>query len=417
MGFSGTTETKFELDHKWLNNLIPIKELQPDERQKLAIKSRQSELNRGHSIEGSDEYRWLVYLLDGQVEISEKGKETVAISCESKLAMQPLFHEKSHNVHAVAKTQCRIVRFDRQYFNTLVTQGLLDGEEVETTEVNESEGLLFNSIMHAFNQRLLELPSLPEIALKIKAAINEPDVNIEKLIHIIEADPAIAARLIQVANSPLSRGVADVKSIRAAVVRLGLSTTRDLIFCLSIKQLFKSKSPLLRSRMKILYEHSIEVAAIAYVLAQKQTHLIPDNMLLAGLVHDIGVIPILTHIEKTGLEIEDEAQLEQVISRLRTAVGSMVISNWSLPNELVTMVENVENWERNSPGQADVCDVILVAQLYNRLQHHQLKDLPELHHVPAFSKIFPGKKDPELIKNILEQAHEEVHEVMSLLRI
>ena len=405
------------LNQERLSALLPVNELDVADRQKLADKSRIDHLPRGAAISVSDEHRWFVYLLEGCLELVSVDKATSQVIEKTPRSNHPVFSQKAHNVRAIAEAECIIVRFDRQYFNTLLDQELLLGEEVETIEVSESESYLFNTIMHAFNQGELKLPSLPEIALKVKEAVSDPDVSTDKLTRILEADPSIVARLIQVANSPINQGVTPVTSIRAAVIRLGLATTRDLVLCLSVKQLFKVESTLLMNRMLQLYEHSIEVAAIAYSLAKKTTHLAPDDMLLAGLVHDIGVIPILTYIDQTGLIIESLDQVEEIISDLRTVVGSMVISHWALSPELLIVVENAENWGRDHAKKADMCDVILAAQIYFRLQHHQLKDLPTLDHVPAFQKLFPEHQDPNVIKEILDQAKEEVDEVKRLLRI
>lgn len=405
------------LEQKWLNQLQPINELQIEAIEKLANKSTVIDVDKGFVLEASDEYRWLIYLLSGEVNLISPDQSVVSVAGISERAHHPLFSEKAHRIKAIANSSSRFVRFDRQYFNLLFDESLLAGEEFETIEVRESEGHLFNTIIHAFNQGLLELPSLPEIALKVKEAVADPDVNTENLVRMIEADPALVARLIQVANSPIHSGTGLVQSIRAAVIRLGLKTTRDLVICLSVKQLFKAKSPLLKTRMQKLYEHSVEVAAIAYTLANKTTHLVADDMLLAGLVHDIGVIPILTYIDQIGLDIDSMEQVEEIINDLRSVVGSMVISNWALSPELLTVIENAENWYRDTSDNVDMCDVILASQIYFRLQHHQLKNLPKLDQVPAFSKLFPDHQDPELIKEILDQAKEEVEEVKRLLRI
>jgi len=252
--------------------------------------------------------------------------------------------------------------------------------------------------------------------LKVKDAVNNLDVDVHRIAKILEADPAIVGRLIQVANSPIHRAMGPVDSIRAAVIRIGLASTRDLVICFAIKQLFNSASPLLLKRMKQLYDDSTEIAAIAYAVAKNATTLEPDSMLLAGLVHDIGVIPILAYIDKTGLVVEDMDQVEDILNDLRIIVGSMVISSWGLTSELQAVVENSEDCEQHGAGKIEMCDVIMVSKIYHHLNHHQLKGLPKLPDVPAFKKIFPEDQGLSLIETILEQASEEVEAVRSLLR-
>jgi len=405
------------LDAKWLDQLLPLNDLNATGKAKLADKAHVIHVERGFTLEASDEYRWLVYLQSGQLELIRDDYSPVTINDNMDRANRPIFSEKAHKIRAVAEAPSSIVRFDRQYYNTLLKQSLLAGEQLETIEVSETEGDLFSSILHAYNQGQLELPSFPEIALKVKEAVSDPDVSANTLSRILEADPAIVARLIQVANSPLNKGFSPVQSINAAVIRLGFATTRDLVLCLSVKQLFTASSPLLNKRMHCLYEHSTEVAAIAYTLAKNTTHLVADNLLLAGLLHDIGIIPILVYIDQNDLVIDNMEEVEKIISDLRVVVGSMVISNWSLSPDLISVVENAENWSRDVHGDADMCDVILAAQIYYRLLHHQLLDIPSPDQVPAFHKLFPDHQDPDLIKEILDQARAEVDEVKRLLRM
>jgi len=404
-------------DTQWLDQLIPLNELQPADRQKLVKNSQIIDLRLGDKFNSSAQHNWLVYLYSGHLELIKENIVSLILKANTKRALHPVFSEKEHHMSVVAEQPSILAKFDRQLFNALMDEALLSGEELETIEVSEAEGPLFNTIMHAFNQGDLALPSLPEIALKVKEAVSNPDVTTDQLVRILEADPAIVARLIKVANSPINKGLSAVNSIRAAVIRLGLASTRDLVLCLAVKQLFKAESSLLVQRMQQLYEHSIEVAAIAYTLAKKTTHLAADEMLLAGLVHDIGIIPILTYIDKTGFEIDSFEQIEDIISDLRSVVGSMVISNWGLSSNLISVVENAENWNREGGDNADMCDVILAAQIYCRLQHHQLSDIPAFDKVPAFRKLFPNHNNPELIKEILEQAEEEVEEVKRLLKM
>ena len=332
-------------------------------------------------------------------------------------AHPPLFADGSHKNRAVAETPCRVVRFDRQLFSTLLEHEIISGEQLETIEVDEVEGNIFNAIMHAFNQGQLKLPSLPEIAVKVRTAARDPNVSIEDVARIIEADPAMVARLMQVANSPISRGIEPVKSIRDASVRLGLTTARNLVVSLSVKSLFKTKNPMLTERMHDLYDHSIEVAAISYAVANQSGQLDADQLLLAGLIHDIGIIPILTYIDDTGLEITDAEELEHIITKLRTVVGSMVIKNWDFPAELIDVVEGAHNWQRDSGDKLDSCDIVIVAQIYYMLKRNEFKELPRIDQVPAFKKLFKEKADAEFVMHVLEQAHEEIHEVMQVLKM
>lgn len=169
--------------------------------------------------------------------------------------------------------------------------------------------------------------------------------------------------------------------------------------------------------MHELYDHSIEIAAISFALSRQLKKYDPDHVLLAGLVHDIGVIPVLHYIEETGLDISSKEELDNIVGKLRGIVGSMVIKNWELSNDLVSVVEDAEDWQRQSEDSLDLCDIIIVAQIYDMLKHHRVKGLPKISEVPVFNKLFKGRPDPEFVQLVLDQSHEEVTQVMQLLKL
>ena len=406
-----------QIDKTLLKHLIPIKQLQSEHREIIAEQSQMAGLEMGGELTASAGQQWFVYLIQGKLNLIEFNKPDVLLDADDERANYPLFSDAENRVRYVAQTESIIVRFNKQVFNAFIEQELIVGEETDAVKMSEVEGSLFNEIMHAYKLGNLKLPSLPDIALKVKKALAAPDVSAEDVAHIVSADPAIATRLVHVANGPLNRGVEPIDSIQGAIVRLGLQTSKELVTSFAIKQLFSSRSKMLNQRMYELYDHSIDIAAISFALSKQSGMLSPDHMLLAGLLHEIGVIPILNYIDETGLVITDEAELDNIIARLKSAVGSMVIKYWELPDDLITVVEQFENWQRENSGEVDACDMIIIAQIYYRLKHQQLDGLPKINMVPAFKKLYPGNQDPEFAKNVFQQAHEEITLIMQLLKM
>lgn len=406
-----------QIEPSLLKFIVPIKQLQAEHRLQMADQSHVIELSPGDELMANEEHRWFLYIMEGKLDLCGIDQSSSLVKSSDKRAYHPLFKEGERELRGVALTHCKIVRFDKQQFHTLLNHELISGEELETVEMNEIEGNLFNEIMHAFNMGALKLPSLPDMAAKVKKAMLQPNVNVEDITLIVSADPAIVTRLIHAANGPLNRGVEFIDSIHSAIVRLGLNVAKDLVISFSIKQLFTTKSAMLCQRMHRLYDHSVDVAAIGFALSKQSGKLSPDHVLLAGLLHEIGVIPILSYVEDTGLLVADDDELETIIGRLKTVVGSMVIRHWGLSNDLLVVVEDYENWQRNSADQVDTCDIVMLAEIYSRLQQHQVKGLPKIEQVSAFKKIFPNQQDASFVSNVFEQAHEEILSVKKLLKI
>jgi len=159
-------------------------------------------------------------------------------------------------------------------------------------------------LIDAITHDRLTLPTLPEVALKIRDAVNDPDVTSNGLAGVIGQDAALAARIIKVANSPLMRGSVSVDNLQLAITRMGINFVRNLATGLAMEQMFQATHDAVDQRLRASWEHSIEVASISHVLASNFTKLKPDQATLAGLVHEIGILPILTLAEDNPQALE-----------------------------------------------------------------------------------------------------------------
>lgn len=188
----------------------------------------------------------------------------------------------------------------------------------------------------------LVLPSLPDVAVRVGRALRDETSDARQIAEIAQTDPAIAAKLVRAANSAMYGGSNKVDSLSAAVIRLGTDTTHKLVMTFAVKELFHTKSPLLKRRMKRLWDHSTMVAAISHVLAKKIGRFDPEHALLAGLVHDIGVVAILNYANDYP-EAQDNRQiLDATISALRGQIGSLILKNWGFPEGLPEVAADAE---------------------------------------------------------------------------
>jgi putative nucleotidyltransferase with HDIG domain len=227
----------------------------------------------------------------------------------------------------------------------------------------------------------------------------------------VSSDASIAARLLQVANSPLYRGTNAISNLQSAIARLGPPLVRNLVTSLILKQLFQTKSAALKHRMQTLWEHSTHVAAISHILAGKFTRLKPDEAMLAGLIHDIGVLPILVKAEGFPELTQDMNQLESIIEKLHASIGRLILEAWKFPPELVSVAAEHEDLKRVS-NETDYTDVVTVANLHSYLgSKHPLAQV-KFTDVPAFTKL---GLTPETSIATLEAAAAEMKEVRSLL--
>lgn len=247
---------------------------------------------------------------------------------------------------------------------------------------------LYNNILADLDSGKLLLPTLPEVALKVREVVQDPDATAAQLADIIVTDAALSARLLKVANSALYRGRVPVESVQTAVSRLGLQMVRNLVTSLVMEQMFKPTSRALEKRMRKLWEHSTEVAAISQVIASKQPHIKTDEAMLAGLIHNIGVLPILMRAETVPGLIDDDALLDQLVENLYPRISAAILKNWQFPQNLITVAGEHANLNRNSgPDGPDLCDVVQVANLQSYFGTDKALDPQTRHKVLAFEKL------------------------------
>lgn len=266
-------------------------------------------------------------------------------------------------------------------------------------------------ILDDIKNNRLKLPILPEIAFKVREAVSDTNAAAAAIAKAVSSDASIAARLLQVVNSPLYRGTNAINNLQSAIARLGPPLVRNLVTSLILKQLFQSKSAALRQRMQVLWEHSTQVAAISHILARKFTRLQPDEAMLAGLIHDIGVLPILQKAESHPELLADEAQLNDIIDKLHPSIGRLILEAWKFPPELVAVAAEHENLTRIS-DQVDYTDVVTVANLHGHLGSRHRHAKVKFADVPAFTKL---GLTPESSISAMEEAAAEMKDVKTML--
>lgn len=290
----------------------------------------------------------------------------------------------------------------------------LKGYDVVDVQVTDIQNELFQQVFQAYNHGKLDLPTMPEVAVKIIKVADDPNANLAELAKIVQLDPTVAGSIMQAANSPLYLGSRPIDNIKNAVVRLGLKTTRNLATSIALRDTFKVKSMKVKQRMQELWEHSVNISTLSYIIARNHRGFDPERALMAGLLHDVGAIPILNHIDKQKLELSND-ELEDAIIKLRAIVGTLVIDNWGMDAELVTVVEEAELWNRDSTPTADYCDIVVVAQLYEAQQSSKATSLPLLEEIPAYRKLTLGQMDEEKQLQIIEDAQEEIASIKQIL--
>jgi len=227
--------------------------------------------------------------------------------------------------------------------------------------MQEKTELFLAEVKDAVATEKLLLPSLPEVALKIKAECEKENTSASMIAEVIAQDPAMSVRLLQIANSSLYRTRHSTDDIQMAISKLGLKLVRDLIISLSMKQLYKSDSSIIAECFRELWLTSTKTAAIAHLIASKHSHLDAQKAMLAGLVHNIGALPIILMAEDDDDLLDRPGTLLKIVKKMQGEIGAYIFNDWHFPQYMIDVASECYHFRRHHNGPADYVDVIQVA--------------------------------------------------------
>ena len=214
----------------------------------------------------------------------------------------------------------------------------------------------------------LVIPSLPEVALKIRQLAEDPDVNLTKMAEMISHDPALSARIMKIANSAfVGRGI-HVNTLHQATTRIGLRYIKNVVTAMAMEQLFVSKSVVIKKQMDKVWAQTLELTAFALTVMQeynsnfKFTDVNFDTMTLAGLLHNIGALPILTEAEKQLDIFGNEQFINETIAAISSPISVNIMRSWGFGEELIQVAEHWQTTEFE-PKHPSYLDFIRIAAI------------------------------------------------------
>ncbi len=267
-------------------------------------------------------------------------------------------------------------------------------------------------LIHAIENDELVLPTLPEVALKVREAAEDPDVGIPQISKVIGNDAALTARIIKVVNSPLLRSNKEITDLQMAVSRLGINYTCNLATGLAMEQMFQATSDVVDRKMREVWNKSTEIAGICHVLCRHYTRLMPDQATLAGLVHQIGVLPILTYAEEHNELLADSISLNHVIEQIHPIIGDKILRTWEFPEPIAIVPSQYLDFTRDS-AKVDYVDIVQVATLQSYLGSEHPYTQLDWSKVPAFAKL---GLDPQVDMQADEDMSAAMEAAMSMLQ-
>ncbi len=381
----------------------------------LAQHSRTESFAAGSVLRAESYAGQRLYLVSGRITLSLDNKVLQQVEAGSDRALLPVFRVRTHGLLGQCQSTVELLSIDEATFDRYAKIAPPENSGIEVSEYMHVKDTSAETRKRKldFTPAEVDLPSMPETAMRIYKILQDADADIKRVADTIKLDPIIAVRIMQVANSAMYKTAHTAESIKDAILRIGLNATRAVVMSVVLKNLFTPKSRIIHRQLQQFYQHSIRVGAIAYTLAKHLKGFDPDEALLAGLIHDIGVVPILIEADYNEILIEDEAELAGNLKTRIHDVGANLLREWGFEDSFITVAQHSEDWSREV-AVADYCDLIQMSQLHCAIIGGKKLSTPAINSIPAFKRLDMDRIDPQ---SIIKDAKHEIHEIVEMLSI
>ena len=189
-------------------------------------------------------------------------------------------------------------------------------------------------LIRVIRRRRLRLPTLSPTVHKIIEIIESDEVDLDDLADAVSGDPALASRIMGVANSSYFRGAAAVPNVREALMRMGVREARTIVVVVALRSTVLRASGLAEAAAN-LWRHSLLSATATQEICSEMPAWESAGF-LAGLVHDIGRLAILGFASELPAWQEDgseptSSEIESIADASHESLGALILHSWHFP--------------------------------------------------------------------------------------
>ncbi len=273
---------------------------------------------------------------------------------------------------------------------------------------------LFTKIYHDILNDQSSLPNLPDIVINLRKALAEKDLNIDTLTRVVQTDVGACTYLLEIANSPAYRTRVKANDIQSIIRIIGFSKFQNLINVYAARSLVDVKHPVTRKYLSAHWKQSAYRAAIANVVARQSGKVDADTAILAGLLQDVGVLPILTKLQIEHLVTMKDNEVDEATNMYSAKVGVVLAQKWALGEELQAVIRNGGNLSYDGGQTIDIVDIVNIAGLLAQIGQPQFK-WPNIECAPCLSKFGENGLSAEASILLLKEAREDINEIKRVL--
>jgi putative nucleotidyltransferase with HDIG domain len=242
-----------------------------------------------------------------------------------------------------------------------------------STATAQAAGQLLPPHLQKAVSRVTEITALPEITTRIMDVVEDPKATAHDMHEIVKSDPALAAKILKVVNSAFYGLPAQIASLDRAIIMLGLSAVKNIALAASLSRLFKPEPISEHFAPRDLWLHSVAVGVCAKMLARADSKDFAEEVFVAGLVHDMGLLiehqlfpdQLRESANRCFGQPQDFCTVEQqIIGADHPAFGATLAAKWKFPAGLRNAIAYHHDPSRLKPEFRRLARYIYIADTY-----------------------------------------------------
>jgi HD-like signal output (HDOD) protein len=242
------------------------------------------------------------------------------------------------------------------------TQSVPAAGSVSTPEERAAALAFLQRLAAEVSEGSIDLPCFPDVVIRISTALADPKTTADHVVTIVGAEPRLAARILQTANSAaFNTSGKRLTDLRSAITRLGHQMVHGTAMSYAMQQMKNEAS--LRSivqPMTELWNKSIAVASICRIVATR-TQVSADEAFLTGLLHGIGNLYIMARAATQAGGLGNQRSWLDLLAGWQASIGKAVLESWGFAEEMCDAVGEQADHERRWKHQAALSDVLIAS--------------------------------------------------------
>lgn len=259
-------------------------------------------------------------------------------------------------------------------------------------------------------------PTSIDVSLRIRQALENPDININEVSRLVGAEPVLSAKALRLANSvAYNRSGNEITDVRTAVNRVGTEPIRMLTMSLIVRQMVDARADeRLRVLTHDLWQHTIHVSALSFVIARRLSRLNPDAAMFAGVVHEIGQFYLLARASAFPALLQREEELSGLMYSFSRSVGRAVLEALKVPTQIIDAVDDPEIEGAVVPPRT-LADVIFLAESMAAFPNPFCAAAVD--NEALIAETVKSEIDNETLDAVVAESQEEIDSIIATLQV